>query len=301
MANHKVIERFTQLYSLKNKWWLQSKADVWEKKANLLEEANDMTNDFRTQVWYAVKKAKDAELLASLPDFTFIPLTKEARTNKKIVWKIWDYWWLMDNTDKKLNEVISQATTYWTWVLYEWIKHEYRITKVPTYVWEWKDLTIEFKEDTKLIYSWIYSEIIPFKNFFINWTNLDNSTEFIIVRYYDLDAYVKEKELDKSFKHIEKLKKWWGYSPLAWTKWFEEVKDLSADQWKVVEIEYVNEANDERIILANWLEVLNTPIPYTHKKMPIVLFTDELADWRIYWLWTFEQTEKDEKYKNEST
>ena len=66
MANHKVIERFTQLYSLKNKWWLQSKADVWEKKANLLEEANDMTNDFRTQVWYAVKKAKDAEFVSDV-------------------------------------------------------------------------------------------------------------------------------------------------------------------------------------------------------------------------------------------
>jgi hypothetical protein len=85
MAQHKVIDRLVALYSLKNIWQLQDKSETRSKKANLAEKTTDMTDDFRTQVGYAVKKTKDAELLASLPDWSFIPLNKEAKTNKKIV------------------------------------------------------------------------------------------------------------------------------------------------------------------------------------------------------------------------
>jgi hypothetical protein len=219
------------------------------------------------------------------------------------VWRVWDYWWMTDNTDSKINKLIWWTTTYGTWILYEWIKQERKYINTPKKKYKKVDGQeieyIEFDKELTLIYHWIYSEVVPFKNFFINWTNLDNSTECVIIRYYDKDAYMAEKEFDLNYKNISKLKTIKDYNPFSNTEWYREVKDFSTTDWKIMEIEYINEALDERVILANWEEVMNSPIPYTHKKMPIAIMTDELAEWRIYWIWTFEQTEKDEKYKNE--
>ena len=68
-------------------------------------------NDMRTQVSSVVKRQKDAELSASLPEWSFIPLDDFAQANRKIIKTSWHYHWLASNTDSAIGNVISQATT----------------------------------------------------------------------------------------------------------------------------------------------------------------------------------------------
>jgi hypothetical protein len=113
-TKHIVEDRLIALKSLKdNEYNLTSRALDWKKKANAKEVTNPKDeNDYRTQVSATVKRQKDAELSANMPEFNFIPLSDSAERNRKIFKETWKYWWLKTNTDKKISQVIRQATTY---------------------------------------------------------------------------------------------------------------------------------------------------------------------------------------------
>lgn len=293
-----VETRLLSLFSIKNRDWLQDKSLIWNNKANAREGTEPDDNDFRTQIWLTVKLQKDAELLASMPEWTFVPLDGEWRRNRKIIQHIWKYWWLTDNTDKKISDAVQSSTTYGTWFIYEWIKHLYKKTKVPKIKDEDWMRKIEFEDEDRLFYSWIYSELIPFQNVFINWTDIYNSTEAAIVTYYDKDDYINSKELDPNYKNLSNI--WpitnntYSLYNLIWND-FDWV-DLDKT---VLEIKYYNSAKDEFIVLANWIEVRSSPIPYPHKQIPLVPYIDNKSIERLYWIWEFELTEEEEKYKNE--
>jgi len=295
-----IRRRLINLVSLKDKDLLQNKASTWKDKANIKEATTPTENDFRTQVSVSVKMQKDAELLSAQPEWNFIPTNKEGRTNRKIAKHAWNYHWLISNTDEAISSVIQSATTYWTGVLYEWIKHIRSTIKSPVYIKDENgDPTwIDFKEDRKLTYSWIWTESIPFQNFFINGTNIKNSTEVIVVRYFDKDEYMKEKLEDPSFSNVKKIKNSQAsFHIVNWTVWNEFDKTTMLNT--VIELEYWNGAKDEYIVEANGTEIKNTPIPYKHKMLPFSLYIDNKADDRIWWIGEFELLEQEERYKNE--
>jgi hypothetical protein len=98
---HYVEDRLLQLKTLKDKYDLTAKAKIWKEKANMKEVDKPADeNDFRTQVSATVKRQKDAEMSASLPEFQFIPLDDDGSSNKRIVKQSWLYHWLISNTDK---------------------------------------------------------------------------------------------------------------------------------------------------------------------------------------------------------
>ncbi len=293
---HYVEERLLSLVQIKEEDLLQTKSYEWQKKWNIKEVNVPEKFDFRTQIGVVVKMQKDADLLSAIPEFTFMPLDDEWIKNKKIVSKAWDYRWLLDNTDKTISDVVQSATTYWTWVMYEGIKHIYKKTQVPYYN---EDGTISFKEEDKLFYSGIRSERIPFQNFFINWTDIENATECIVVRYFDKDAYIAEKELDSSYKNISQLRESVRAYNLVTGTVGEPNSSEDANSHTITELCYYNSAKDQMIIVANWIEVRTSPIPYPHKQLPFALFIDNKADDRIYWIWEFELLTEEEKTKNE--
>lgn len=288
-----ISKRFELLRTIKDEDNLYNKSAEWKRKANSKEKG-----DFKTQIWLTVKLQKDTELIAAQPEWSFIPLNDEWRVNRRMVKYAWDYHWLISSTDRVIAQVIASSTTYGTWFMYEWIRHIYKKIKTPSYRKEDWRVVISFKEEEKLVYSWIYCEKIPFQNVFINWTNIENSTEAIIVRYISKDSYIAEKELDLSFSNISKIKTSSAQVHLVdWTsRWSNENEDFSN---LVVEIEYFNSAADEHIVIANWITVKDSAIPYTHKEIPLCLYIDNPSEERIYWIWEFELTELDEKYKNE--
>ena len=297
-----IRERLRNLVALKDLHSLQWKAHIRKRKANIKEMTDPDANDFRTQVSATVKMQKDADLLSAQPEWTFIPLDPDARRNRKIAKYTWDYHWLITNTDETISEAIQSATTYWTWPVFDWIKHIRKTVKVPYYTEdeEWNPTWIEFKEEKKLTYSWIFSEKIPFENFFINWSNIKESTEAIVVRYFDKDEYIDEKLEDPSFDEaaIRKVKDTtWDFKPVSWTVW-DTLEETTHDK-TVMEIEYWNVAKDEYIVEANWIVVKNTPNPYPHKMLPFSLYLDNKGEDRIWWIWEFELLEQEERYKNE--
>lgn len=296
---HNVEERLIHLKTLKDKYNLTEKAKERKQKANMKEisKPND-ENDFRTQVSWTVKRQKDSELSASLPEYTFIPLNDDASANKRIVKQSWLYHWLISNSDKVIGKVVSSSTTYGTWIMYEGIKHTQRVINEP-YTQKhllWPD-TIEFRKKT-INESKIYCEKIPFSNFFINWTDIDEATEAVVVTYLDKDSYINEKENNPMYKNIEQLKGTSKVYTLIDAEW-EDIGSWADGENIITELKYYNSARDEFIIVANWIEILNSHIPYAHKKLPFAVFFDNLAEDRFWGIGEFELLESDELAKNE--
>lgn len=291
---HWVVDRLIALKTLKDKHQLTLKATERKEKANMKEITEPDENDFRTQVSATVKRQKDAELSANMPEYSFIPLSDDAESNRKIVRETWKYHWLKSNTDKVIGKVIWQSTTYWTWIMYEGIKHTLKNIQEP-YV---KDNELHYK-DKEIKKSEIFCEKIPFSNFFINWTDIDESTEAVVIMYFDRDEYTAEKENNPLYNKIDELKK----APTDYvlsniTDW-EDIIPQTDRSDMITEIRYYNSARDEFIIIANWVEILNTPIPYMHKKLPFIPYIDNEAEDRFWGIWEFELLEPEEKAKNE--
>lgn len=293
---HEIENRLLSLKSLKDRYNLQELWTKWKEKANMKEITNPSDeNDLRTQVSAVVKRQKDAELWASLPEWSFIPLDDNAEINRKIISSTWKYHWLLSNTDREIKKVVWQATTYGTWILYEWIKHIHRIIKEPYLDGKWL-LKYKEKEINKSV---IYCEKIPFLNFYINGSDIEQSTEAIVVRYFDKKWYIAEKKLSPLYENIDKLEA--SSEDYDFVQWEDgrDVKDPQWDENTVTEIEYWNVASDEYVVLANWIEIFSSPIPYKHKKLPFCLFIDNEAEDRIWWIGEFELLEPDEIAKNE--
>lgn len=299
-ARHMVEDRLYELLSLKRKAWVHNESIEWKKKANMKgNKTNADKNIFKTNVWYAVKMQKDAELSANMPEYQFIPLNDKWVRNKRIVKESWKYWWARSETDRVVSWVASSSTTYWTGIMYEWIRHIYKNIKTPYYKEdeEW-NVTIDFKEEKKLVYSWVYCEKIPFRNFFVNWTCIEDSTEAIVVTYYDRDDYMAEKELSPMYKNLNKV----GKSQKDY-KFNSDTDDWAETVWEstenvVTELRYYNSARDEYIIIANGIEILNSHIPYTHKDLPFCLFYDNMSEDSIWGVGEFEIIEDDEIAKD---
>jgi len=291
---HYVLERLDLLRRIKGEDEIISKAPIWKQKAKSkrTKPKSKDKSDIKTDLALTVKLTKDAELLAWTQEYEFMPMDKEAQRNVPLLKEIWNYWWMMSRTDKELAKVIDSATTFWTWILYEWTRTIVREVNEPTYDDEGN---IIFEKKEIIDYDWVYCEAIDFENFYIDWTDIDNSNEAVWIKYWDREAYLNAHKLDSSYKNIDSIPKWkeYTYSPTAddWKKWQD-------DENIITELRYYNEAEDKFIILANWIEVKNTHIPYKHKKLPFSLFYDYKINWRVWWMGEFELLEEDEIYKD---
>lgn len=295
-TRHYVEDRLIALRNLKEQYNLQSKSYEWRQKANMKEVNEVQWEDFRTQISSVVKYQKDADLASALPEYEFMPENEAWRKNRKIVREAFNYWWTKSWTDKQVAQVAQSATTNWTGILFEWIKHIYKTINVPFFN---KDEEIEFKKEKKLMYSGIYCKKIPFANFFINWDDIENATEAIVIEYHDMDWYLAEKKESNIYKNLWKVKKSSKeYTLVSDLEWEDATADWDENN-TVVEITYYNSAKDEYIILANWIEILKSHIPYEHKELPFCLFIDNAAEDRIWGIWEYELLEQSERTKNE--
>ncbi len=298
-----VEERMQNLHALKEEHMLQSKSVQWERKANAKEVNDPIKNEYRTQISLAVKMQKDAELLSATPEWSFIPLDGDARMTRKVIKPTWDFHWMMSESDKHISNAIQSATTNGTGIIEEGIRHSYKKVKYPYY----KEITdeegnkrkiIEYEERDMLDKSGIFCERIPFANFFINGTDIDNSTEAWVVTFYDKEAYLNEKKEDPNYSNLDKVGEAdKSHHLLSWVVG-DEFDNKTKDN-TVVEIRYYNSARDEFRVVANGIEIRNTPIPYTHKKLPFALYIDNKADNRIWGIGEMELLEQEEKTKND--
>lgn len=287
-----VEDRLIYLKSIKQKDDLIDKQKVWKQKnktQRIRSKALDKS-DFKTDLAYTVKTNKDAELLAGMQEYDFIPLDGDSRRRVRLLKEIWTYWWLVSRTDKQLSKVIPEATAYWTWWMYEWIKTVYKEIKVPYKTKEW---TIEFENKTVLDYDWIYCEYIPWENLYIDWTDIDNSNEAVWIKFWDRESF--KQEYKSYYSNLDSIPDSKTYSFIGDNL---DIKHWMDDDSVVAEVRYYNKSKDEFIVLANWIEVLNSAIPFTHKELPFCPFLDYQFDDRLYGAGEYEILEEEDLYKD---
>lgn len=289
---HRILDRLVTLQTIKNEDGLVDKQPLWKEKmkAKRTQPKAKDRSDVKTDLALTVKLTKDAELLAWLQEYEFMPMDDIARSNIPIFRKVWDYWWMMSRTDKVLTQVIPSATSYWTGIMYEWIKTITKKVKEPELI----DGRIEFKEEVRTIYDWIYCEYIPWENFYIDWDDIDNANEAVWIKHWDRDEYIKAHELDAKYM-LSDIPRYKEYLPILTA---DDPRYWLDDDEIITELKYYNLSKDEYIIVANGKEVLNTPIPYKHKELPFGLYSDYKVDGRIWGMWENELLEEDEIYKD---
>lgn len=292
MDKNKIYERLTLLKNIKQLSITEDdihnrRLKSWAKRTKPKEV--DRT-DIKSDLALSVKLTKDSELLAWTAEYEFMPFDDDGRRNNPLLKEVWAYRWMMSRTDKMLSRIIPSATTYWTWIMYEWIKTIYKNVKTPYYDDNWDML---FKDEKVLEYDGIYCEYIPIENFFIDWDDIDNSTEAIWIKYYDKDEYLKMYNYDSKY-NLSNIPEWKEIltDEKDWIKLNQETNSV------ITELKYFNIATDDYTILANWVEVYSWPIPFTHKQLPFCLYYDYKIDWRIYWMWEFEILSEEEVFKD---
>ena len=61
------------------------------------------------------------------------------------------------------------------------------------------DGSISYKEKIILDYDGIWCEHIPWENFYIDGTDIDNSNEAVWIKYWDRGEFIKEHELNPNY------------------------------------------------------------------------------------------------------
>ena len=294
-ALHYVEERLLILKSIKNKDGLVDNLPKYRNSAKVKRNyaKSEDKSDFATNVWFSVKTAKDAELLAGMQEYNFIPLSNEARRKIELLKVVWKYWWLVSKTDKRLSRVIPESTTTWTWWMYEGLKTIKRKIKTPS---RDEEGNISFTEEVKIDYDWIWCEFIPLENFFIDGTDIENSNEAIWVKFWDREQWINEHELANWYHSVNDVPKWKEYT-FVWDN------DTDPKQWQddeniITEMTYYNKSKDEMIVLANGKEVYSSCIPFIHKELPFCPFYDYQIEGRIMGMGEFELLDEDIAYKD---
>jgi hypothetical protein len=113
---HRIMDELTDLASIKSQDGLLDKQPLrkLKMKGKRVKPKETDRSDIKTDLALTVKLNKDAELLAGVQEYEFMPLDDKARTNIPIFKTIWNYRWMMSRTDKVLTQVVPSATSYGT-------------------------------------------------------------------------------------------------------------------------------------------------------------------------------------------
>lgn len=289
---HKVETRLTYLHKIKSP--IAKKQPDWKQNYIWVEtkELDPYKSNYSSNLAFSIINAKASEILSWMQEYDFIPLSNDAQRNVLFVQKLWEYEWLKSNTDREITKAIYSWLKYWDWFIYEWTRRIDRKIKVPYKTQDW---TISYNEKTVTEKDWIHCEYIPWENLFYDWYDIEDANEAIWLKYWDRKTFLNTFWENPNFKNVsEELPKWRYYSVQGDTLKInpEDVDDT------ISELRYYNKANDELIILANWIEVYNWIIPYAHKELPFCVFSDYHLEDRTYNAWEYEILETDIKYKD---
>lgn len=291
MKNNTIINKLIELHSIKNEWWFLAKLEKRIEKSQLkVEKKDSKQSDYRTFTSRAVSDQQSADLLHNMPIYDYIPLSKEARNSVFYLKEAWKRFWKIDELDRKIYEVVEDAADLWSWILYTWWKIEKRKVSEPKYdSWD-----LVFEDNERLEYYWLYSEFIPIENFYADWISIEKSNEVIWIKYWDKEEFIKAHNLNKLYKNLNNIP--WLEAYIESYKKIPKIKSSISEDTLVQELRYYNKSEDKLIILANWVEVYNTPIPHKHKDLPFVKFDNHKYRDRFIQMWNYEMLDEHEKY-----
>lgn len=316
----RVVDALSRLNSLKThrmeKYW-RHKNEYAQRET--LNKQEDWFVEYTMNTWFAIVNSKASDILSNTAKYDFVALDDEAKKYRRIRELFWKYVWQVSRTDKELDLIVTDAMKYWVWFWEEIIVDKKRLINKPKKV-GWM---IEYSSEVVTEYRWCKLNHLPYSQVYLNWSNIENTTEAIVINYWDRDEFLNIFWLDDSFHWIsdDNIPKGKYYYIGQWANsitigWSPSITDRS---WNTVESEnivsvltYYNKYRDEYIVLANnkWINPLKSinakwapqeniqPIPYPHKEIPILVYTDHIIDDDIYWVGEFDITEKSRKLKN---
>ncbi len=291
-VNSSIFDKFIELHTLKDgSDGFISKMQGWIEKSQLkIEEKDTQQSDYRTFTTRAVSDQQSADLLHNMPIYDYIPLSKDARGKIFFLKELWKRMWKIDETDKKILEVVDDAADLGSGILYQWWRIENREVDMPKY--DGGNLVFEQEEVEQ--YFWAYSEYVPLENFYIDGTTIENSNECIWIKWWDKKEFIKAHKSNNLYKVGNDLPAYTSY-----LESYDKLPKLKAnigEEDLVQELRYYNKSADKLIILANGKEVYNTPIPHTHKELPFIKFDNHKYRNRFIQMGNYEMLEEGEKY-----
>ena len=285
------------------------------------EKTEDGYVDYHMNTWFAIVNSKIADIITNTPKYDFVAMDDNAKKYKKVRELFWKYVWEVSKTDAAIMQIVLEALKYWVGFWEEVVVNKERTVKVPSKKEDW---SIVYTETKICEYSWSKLNYIPWSQVYINGSNIENTTEAILISYWDRDEFLMTYGNDPLYKHVsdEEIPRGKFYYVGAWTNILSINGSPSAtdrgastvENEKIVSVlTYYNKYRDEFIVLANdrWINPINEvdskgvvqeniqPIPYPHKEIPLVLYTDHIVDDDIYWLGEFDITEKSRKFKDD--
>lgn len=322
---HPIVTRIhkalTTLHSLKShrfvKYWAYREEYAQRMVRNKTE---DGYTDYHMNTWFAIVNSKIADVLSNTPKYDFVAMDDKGKKYKRVRELFWKYVWATSKTDAAIMQIVMDALKYWVWFWEEVILDKKRKVKVPSIV-KWK---IVYEEKEICEYNWSKLNYIPWSQVYLNGSNIENTTEAIVISYWDRDEFLLTFGSDAKFIWVsdEEIPKGKYYyvgsgtnvlsingSPSATDRGASTVEND-----KIVSVlTYYNKYRDEYIILANdkWINPIGStdsegnvqetiqPIPYPHKEIPLVVYTDHVIEDDIYGLWEFDITERSRKFKDD--
>lgn len=287
-----IDSEYIKLYSIKAKDWFLTKLEDWVKKSQLVRQDWER---YKTFISRSVSDQQKAELLYNNPIFDYIPLDKEARKQVYKLKETWKYRWKVDETDKKIYDVVGDSADFWSWFLYQGWKVENRTVEYPKYD---KDLQqLVFEKTLIEQYNWVYSEYIRIEDIFFDWPSIEESNIAIWRKFWNVDDYKNRHRSNSLYENIDTIEK----SLDLYLSWNPDLPQFNTIDWNkdlLVELRYYNLAEDRLIISANWTIVQNIPNPHLHKELPFVKYDNHTFRNRLVQLGNYELLTDAEEYSD---
>lgn len=324
---HPFVERINdslvRLHSLKShrllKYW-KYRSEYAQRDVRTKNE--DGYTNYHMNTWFAIINSKAADILTNTPKFDFVALDEDAKRYKRIRELHWKYVWATSRTDAEIVKIIQDALKYWIWVWEEWLICKKRIVKQPKENKE--DNTITYAQEEIIEYEGCKLTHIPWAQVYMNGSNIENTTESIVISYWDRDEFLLTFWNDNKYSWVtdELIPKGKYYYIWQWTdsltidwNWASTSRaDNTIETSNIVSVlTYNNKYRDEYGVLANnvWINPLDKnpanisqdniqPIPYPHKEIPLVVYTDHVVDDDIYWMGEYDITEQSRQLKDDA-
>lgn len=301
------LNRLIRLHSMKsdkiNKYW-KYKREYSQREIDTKTE--DGYTNYHLNVWFAVVNTKKAEILNNIPKYDFVWLDEEGRRHSRVRQLFWKYIWDTSGTNAAVDKIVEDATKYWSWFWLEHIVQEKRNVSNPKLNEDW---TYEWKEEEIVEYEGCKLEHINWNQVFLNGNNIENTTEAIIIKFFDYAEFLEVFWNNPIYKNIWDVRPWKYYYinngtnelSIYWNPLTTDRATNSVENDETVSVLYYwNKYKDKYQVIANNVEILDTHIPFTHKQIPIVVYTDYQMEDNIYGIGELELTEKSRKLKNDT-
>lgn len=306
-----IESRLNFLYSLKSHKipnYIETQAAY---KMQKLRNPTPWKSSFRMNTGFAIIQTKAAEILSSLNKYDFVAFWEEAKSNKQVVKLLWDFVWLISETDKNLFKIVMDSLKYGTgW----WVEELVKITRTSNEPSKNADGTFSFEKKEITDYEGCRLTHIPWDSIYISGKTLDESTEAAYVLHWNRDEYLNVRGNNKMFssvnEDIPKGKRYYFNTKITTNgtvspTFIYGTNDTETTEHGSIisELHYFNKAKDEYVILANgiWVNpVAGKPMPFpsTHKEIPLVCFTDHYVEDDAYGLGEMEISQDSRNLKD---